>query len=34
MMAGLVTLLLGHDTQIEMAASRVLAEVKPVKAGA
>jgi MFS transporter, ACS family, tartrate transporter len=31
-MAGLVTLLLGHDSQIEMAASRVLAEVKPVKA--
>jgi hypothetical protein len=33
-MAGLVTLLLGHDSQIEMAASLVLAEVKPVKAGA
>ena len=28
-----VTLLLGHDSQIEMAASRVLAEVKPVMAG-
>jgi ACS family tartrate transporter-like MFS transporter len=34
MIAGLVTLLLGHDSQIEMAASRALAEVKPVKAGA
>jgi nitrate/nitrite transporter NarK len=33
MMAGVVTLLLGHDSQIEMAASRVLAEVKPVMAG-
>src|SRR3984893_4048050 len=34
MLAGLVTLLLGHDSQIEMAASRVLAEAKTVKAGA
>jgi ACS family tartrate transporter-like MFS transporter len=33
-MAGLVILLLGHDSQIEMAASRVPAEVKPVKTGA
>jgi ACS family tartrate transporter-like MFS transporter len=31
-MAGLVTFLLGHDSQIEMAASRVLVEVTPVKA--
>jgi MFS transporter, ACS family, tartrate transporter len=34
LMAGSVTLLLGHDSQIEMAASRVLAEVKPVAASA
>src|SRR5579864_5948314 len=32
--AGLVTLLLGHDSQIEMAGSPVLAEAKPVKVGA
>jgi hypothetical protein len=34
LMTALLTLLMGHDSKIEFAASHVLAEVKPVKAGA